>query len=150
MSVSTITIATIALAIRLITLFGLIALAGNAAARVTLPLYDEPAVLSQTCQATLSKAREQTKKLAALPLASVNVSNTLGAWNRLQMELEDMVGPVYLYGSVHTDKKCGMPRIAACCNTTSLILTCFKTRHFTSAYLKFVHAIQAPHQKKCC
>ena len=75
-----------------------------AIARTTLPLYDEPA-LKQACQNALTKARKQTKELAALPLRSVNVGNTLGAWNRLQMDLEDVTGPIYLYGSVHTDKR---------------------------------------------
>ncbi len=78
-------------------------LADNANARVTLPLYDA-AEIAEVCQSALQKARNQTKKLADSLLHKVNAGNTLGAWNRLQMDLEDVTGPVYLYASVHTDK----------------------------------------------
>jgi thimet oligopeptidase len=84
-------------------LSGLLLLCNAAMARVTLPILDEPAV-KQSCQSALDKARSQVVKLESLPLKQAKVGNTLGAWNRMQMGLEDAVGPVDLYANVHVDK----------------------------------------------
>jgi thimet oligopeptidase len=82
---------------------GLLLLSSAAMARVTLPILDEPAV-KQSCQSALAKARSQVTKLESLPLEQATVGTTLGAWNRMQMGLEDVLGPVDLYDNVHTDK----------------------------------------------
>ena len=85
-------------------LSGLLLLSNAAVARVTLPILDETAV-KQTCQPSLAQARSRVAKLESLPLKAVTAGNTLGAWNRLQMELEDALGPIDLYANVHTDKQ---------------------------------------------
>ena len=86
-----------------LSLSGLLLFSNVAMARVTIPILDESA-LKQSCQSALGKARGEVARLEVLQLKRVRVGNTLGAWNRMQMELEDAVGPIYLYANVHTDK----------------------------------------------
>ncbi|MCM2326978.1 MAG: Zn-dependent oligopeptidase [Lysobacter sp.] len=93
-------------AIRLATsLFAVAATAAIAAAPANAPqrplvgTYDAAAV-TRMCdegiaRAKATKARMEAKKGGA---------GFLGEWNRLQIEIEDVVNPIYLMGSVHPDK----------------------------------------------
>lgn len=75
--------------------------AGHANARATLPLYTATEI-TEACQSALQKAQTQTRTLATSP--SRNAKAILLGWNRLQIDLEDVIGPIYLYASAHTDK----------------------------------------------
>ncbi len=69
------------------------------APRPLVPLYDA-AVITQACEAGLAAARAA--------IAAMGAKKGPGAifdeWNRLQIQIEDVLNPVYLLGSVHPDK----------------------------------------------
>ncbi len=70
--------------------------------RPTIPLWDASA-LTQACDAGLSKLERQVAALEKLPLAQADAQSVFGAWNALQIEQEDVEGPVYLLNSVSPD-----------------------------------------------
>lgn len=88
---------------RMVVLLSGLLISSSAMAHVTLPILDE-ATVKQSCQSALAKARSQVTKLESLPRKQATAGNTLGAWNRMQMGLEDVLGPVDLYANVHVDK----------------------------------------------
>lgn len=73
------------------------------AGRVVLPVYGA-AEIKTVCAAAIAKAQQQTSRIEALPLARVNVANTIDAWNRMSIDAENAIDLIYLLGSVHTDK----------------------------------------------
>jgi Zn-dependent oligopeptidase len=77
------------------------ALAANPAApaRPLMPLYDA-AQLTAACDAGIERA----KKTIATMEAKKGAGDIFGEWNRLQIEIEDVVNPIYLLGSVDTEK----------------------------------------------
>lgn len=70
--------------------------------RPTLPVWNA-ATLTQACDAGLIKLAQQVAALEKLPLAEANAHTVFGAWNNLQIEQEDVEGPVYLLNNVSPD-----------------------------------------------
>ena len=71
----------------------------NALARPLIPVHDATAI-NKICESTLARAASMVKTM------EVKQGGTIfDEWNRLQIAVEDMVGPVYLLGSVSPDKK---------------------------------------------
>ncbi len=67
--------------------------------RPTTPLYDAAAI-TRECDLALERAR---KAVAAMELKAGG-AGYFDEWNRLQINLEDVVNPIYLLGNVHPDK----------------------------------------------
>ncbi|MFO1386609.1 MAG: M3 family metallopeptidase [Chitinivorax sp.] len=61
------------------------------------------AELPGKCDATLSSAEKQIAALEKLPLSRVTLQNTLQAWNRLDIEVQNLAGPVGLLSEVSPD-----------------------------------------------
>jgi thimet oligopeptidase len=76
----------------------------EAATRVTLPLLDA-AGLKKTCAAALARGKKDVIAIQAVRPQSATIANTLNAWNRMQIRLEDAVGPIDLYANVSPDEK---------------------------------------------
>ena len=74
-------------------------LAAAAQKRPAIPLFDAAGV-TKTCDAVLAKAR---KSVAAME-AKKGGQGIFAEWNRLQIDVEDAIGPIYLLGSVSPDK----------------------------------------------
>ena len=72
-------------------------------ARVVVPVYDA-AEIKMVCAAAIAKAQQQLGEMEALPIAKVNIANTIDAWNRMSIDAENAIDLIYLLGSVHTDK----------------------------------------------
>ena len=71
--------------------------------RIVLPVYDA-AQMKSICAAAIAKAQRQVAAIEAVPLATVDIANTIDAWNRMSADFEDAEGVIYLLGSVHPDK----------------------------------------------
>ena len=111
---------------RVLLVAGLLAAAcAQAATRPLIPVHDAAAI-GKTCDATLAKAGATVKVMEGKP----GGAGIFDEWNRLQIAIEDMVGPVYLLGSVAPDK---VVRDAAepCLKT----LTAFNTQLFQNERL---------------
>lgn len=74
-------------------------MAAAAQSRPSIPLFDAAAV-TKTCDTVLAKAR---KTVAGME-ARKGGQGIFAEWNRLQIEVEDAIGPIYLLGSVSPDK----------------------------------------------
>ena len=61
------------------------------------------AELPGKCDATLSSAEKQIAALEKLPLSRVTLQNTLQAWNRLDIEVQNLAGLVGLLSEVSPD-----------------------------------------------
>jgi thimet oligopeptidase len=79
----------------------LLPLASQAAApqRPLVPLYDA-AGITRACEAGLERARKTIAAMDARP----GPGAIFDEWNRMQIEIEDVINPVYLLGSVSPDK----------------------------------------------
>ena len=85
---------------RLIIVAGLmVAIQTNALARPLIPVYDATAI-NKICKSTLARAASMVKTMENKQGGAI-----FDEWNRLQIAVEDMAGPVYLLGSVSPDKK---------------------------------------------
>ena len=71
----------------------------QAVTRPLIPVHDAAAI-GKTCKATLAKAAATVKAMEG----KSGSAGIFDEWNRMQIALEDMVGPVYLLGSVAPDK----------------------------------------------
>jgi len=81
-------------------LFAALPLAAAAAPqRPEIPLFDAAGV-TRTCDATFERA---AKAVAAME-AKKGGQGVFVEWNKLQIEIEDPIGPIYLLGSVSPDK----------------------------------------------
>jgi thimet oligopeptidase len=74
-------------------------LAAAAQSRPSIPLYDAAGV-TNACDTVLAKAR----KTVATMQAKKGGQGLFAEWNRLQIAVEDAIGPIYLLGSVSPDK----------------------------------------------
>ncbi|HYC35113.1 MAG TPA: M3 family metallopeptidase [Usitatibacter sp.] len=74
-------------------------LATQAASRPLVPLMDA-AEITKNCDAALDKGR---KTVAAME-AKKGAGAIFDEWNRLQIEIENTINPIYLLGNVHPDK----------------------------------------------
>jgi len=72
-------------------------------ARPVLKVYDATEIKS-VCAAAIAKAQQQVGQIEALPVAKVNIANTIDAWNRMSIDAENVFDLIYLLGSVHTEK----------------------------------------------
>jgi len=123
----------------------LICCANAVLARITIPIYDEPA-LNAACDAALSRGRSDLQRLEAIPLAQVSVANTLNAWNAMQMRIEDVLGPASLLANVSPDEK-----VRKAGDDCLLKFTTFNTEIFQSEKLyRRMKAVKATtlHQKQ--
>ena len=73
--------------------------AAAAPARPLVPLHDAAAI-TRACEEGLERHR---RTLAAMELKP-GAGAIFAEWNRLQIEIEDVINPIYLLGSVHPDK----------------------------------------------
>ncbi len=71
----------------------------SSAARPLAPLYDAAGV-TRACEGGLARAR---REIAAMQ-ARAGAGAIFAEWNRLQINIEDVINPVYLLSSVHPDK----------------------------------------------
>jgi len=71
-----------------------------ATARPLVPLYDAAAV-TKACEDGLARHHAS---IALMESGGGGVNAIFAQWNQLQIEMEDVVNPVYLLGSVHPDK----------------------------------------------
>jgi thimet oligopeptidase len=55
------------------------------------------------CERSIAQARAQIEKLKALPMAWVSVKTVLGAWNALDITLQDIDGPIGLLSETSPD-----------------------------------------------
>ena len=78
---------------------GMPALSQAADSRPLVPLLDAAAV-TKNCDDALAQA---TKTVAAME-AKKGAGAIFDEWNRLQIQIEDTLNPIYLLGSVHPDK----------------------------------------------
>ena len=74
-------------------------LAAAAQKRPAIPLFDAAGV-TKTCDAVLAKARKSVTAMEA----KKGGQGIFAEWNRLQIDVEDAIGPIYLLGSVSPDK----------------------------------------------
>jgi thimet oligopeptidase len=119
--------------------------ATDAAARVTLPIYDA-AGLNKTCTAALARGKKDVAALEGVSAQQATIANTLNAWNGMQMRLEDATGPIDLYANVSPDEK-----VRAAADKCLLKVTSFATDLFQNE--KLYTALKAvrpatPHQKQ--
>ncbi len=77
----------------------LVTLAAPVQKRPLAPLYDAAAI-TRECDLALERAR---KSVTAMESKSGG-AGYFDEWNRLQIDLEDVVNPIYLLGNVHPDK----------------------------------------------
>ncbi|MES2354359.1 MAG: M3 family metallopeptidase [Pseudomonadota bacterium] len=79
-------------------------IAVQANARTLVPLYSE-ADLKTACAGALEQAKLDVAKLETVPLTKVTVSNTLNAWNRMQIRMEDVNGAADVHANMNSDEK---------------------------------------------
>jgi thimet oligopeptidase len=72
--------------------------------RVTLPILDD-VTLAASCRDALRAAREQVIKLEQVPLEKVSPETILEQWDRDQIALENVTGPVSILNNVHPDQR---------------------------------------------
>ena len=70
-----------------------------ATARPLVPVMNA-AEISKQCDVTFARATQSVIKMQAKPRAD----GIFDEWNRLQIDIENLLGPVYLLANVHTDK----------------------------------------------
>ena len=61
------------------------------------------AEIPKLCDQSIAQARARIDKLKALPLDKVNAKSVLGAWNELDIGLQDIGGPVGLLSETSPD-----------------------------------------------
>src|SRR5690349_11571765 len=83
----------------LLAVLAVLPFAAAAQPRPTVPLFDAAGV-TRACEAALAKGR----KMAAAMEAKKGGKGAFAEWNRLQIVVEDAIGPIYLLGSVSPDK----------------------------------------------
>ena len=88
------------------------------------PVHDAAAI-SKTCDSTLFQAASTVKAMERRKGGAI-----FDEWNRLQIAVEDMAGPVYLLGSVSPDKK-----VRDASEPCLQALTAFNTQLFQSERL---------------
>ena len=119
--------------------------ASSAGARAVLPIYTESHLVT-ACTAALARGRADAAALQAVPLDKVTVANTLNAWNRMQMRLEDVLGPTDLYANVFPEE-----RVRAAADACLLKYNSFNTEIFQNEnlYRRFKAVKTAtPHQRQ--
>jgi thimet oligopeptidase len=114
-------------------------------ARVVLPVYGAVEITT-VCAAAIAKAQQQVGEIEAVPVAMVNIANTIDAWNRMSIDAENASDLIYLLGSVHTDKAV-RDAAEACILKATEMRTEFMQRE--ALYRRFV-AVKpaAPHARK--
>ena len=78
----------------------MVATHSDAITRPLIPVHDASAI-ARTCEATLTHAKSMVKSMETRRGGGA----IFDEWNRLQIAIEDMVGPVYLLGNVSPDKR---------------------------------------------
>jgi thimet oligopeptidase len=95
------------------------------AARPLIPVLDA-AALSKICDSTLARAKATVKGMESRK----GGATLFDEWNRLQIDVENMAGPVYLLGNVSPDKK-----VRDASEPCQQALTTFNTQIFQSEQL---------------
>ncbi|HEU4523179.1 MAG TPA: M3 family metallopeptidase [Thermoanaerobaculia bacterium] len=80
----------------------LVAGAAVAQERTTIPILDAP-TLTAACKQAIVEAREESKRIAALPVEQVT-PELLAKWDDQSIAMENVIGPVAILASVHPDK----------------------------------------------
>jgi thimet oligopeptidase len=121
----------------------LVAATGAQAAdkRPLVPLWTA-AQVTQVCDQGLEKAK---KRIAALE-AKRGAGAIFDEWNRLQIEMEDFVNPIYLLGSVHPDKALRDATEPCLQKFTALSTDLFQSEKLFNRVMAAEAA--TPHQKK--
>jgi len=68
--------------------------------RTLIPILDDN-TLKAACAQIDTEARERAAKIAAQPLESASVDSVLGAWDDINIAVENIVGPVAILANVH-------------------------------------------------
>ncbi len=117
------------------------ALALNAAAATPRGVINQPgaAEIAPLCQRSIAQAKAQIEKLKALPMARVSVKTVLGAWNELEITLQDIDGSIGLLSQTSPDAE--VRKAAEACD---LLLSALPNEYLQSDALSArVRAVQA-------
>ena len=71
--------------------------------RATIPIFTA-AELTAAAEAALDEGRRRMNEITSIPLERADAQSILDAWDRANIALEDVFGPVSLLNSVHPDK----------------------------------------------
>ncbi|HXI11186.1 MAG TPA: M3 family metallopeptidase [Thermoanaerobaculia bacterium] len=72
--------------------------------RVTIPILDD-VTLTASCSQVLTDARARVAAMEAVALGAVTPENILDQWDKDQIMIENVTGPVAILNNVHPDKK---------------------------------------------
>lgn len=86
--------------------------------------------LPAQCEATLARAHRRIGALKAIPPGRRSAASLLGDWNRFQMEVDDLKGPLELASETHPD-----PALRAAAEACSLKLSALDAEYFQSEAL---------------
>lgn len=103
--------------------------AALAAERVTIPILDSVTMIA-SCSQILRDGRERIAAMEAIPLDGVTAENILGQWDRDQILLENVTGPVAILKDVHPD-----PKVRAAGDECTLKISSFYTDLFQNEKL---------------
>jgi len=78
--------------------------ADAATERVTIPILDD-VTLTASCTQVLAEARARVTAMEAIPLDKVTPESILDQWDKDQIMIENVTGPVAILNNVHPDKK---------------------------------------------
>lgn len=84
-----------------VTLFAAVAVAQD---RPTIPILND-VTLTLSCDKALEIGRAHVAEMEKIPLDQLSVENVLDRWDREQIALEDVIGPVAILNNTHPDKK---------------------------------------------
>lgn len=71
--------------------------------RPEISVYRDAAALTMACDSAIDRAAADAAAIRGVPVDAAGVDNVLTAWDRLNMRLEDGIGPAYLQAYVHPD-----------------------------------------------
>lgn len=71
--------------------------------RPEIAVYSDAGALAAACDNALERAAMDAAAIRGVPVETAGVDNVLAAWDRLNIRLEDGIGPIYLQAYVHPD-----------------------------------------------
>src|ERR1035437_7280726 len=90
-------------------------------------LQPSAAQIAPLCEQSMAQARVQIEKLKALPMAKVSVKTVLGAWNALDITLQDIGGPIGLLSETSPD-----PEVRKAAEACDLLLSALPNEYLQS------------------
>lgn len=100
-----------------------------AADRPTIPILND-VTLTLSCNGAIEQARQRVTEMEKIQLDAVTPENVLEQWDKDQIALEDVIGPVAILNNVHPDK-----RVRDAADACVLKLSSFSTELFQNEKL---------------